>query len=232
MGGSGKGGGGSRVPPPLANYPAYKAGEIGESMWNMTAPVRGHISEDWERFFNPAQGRQYDPAQLPAFSPLYNLARTGLEDQYSVAKENILSNMPRGGGMARQLGNLETGRAKDVGSLQSSISAPIISDMYNKAYNTGFVTGPATALAGLGLHATDTRSGMNAQLQAQMQSQAAANQGRTMKGAGIGGMLGKGLSAVMPGGGSILGTGISKLGGLGKGGGVAPGSFNSSLMMM
>ena len=212
--------------------------EIARTLYNQTDPARTYIAADWEKLFNPAQGQQYDPSQLPAFSPLYNMARTGLEDQYSVAKENILSTLPRGGGMARQLGNLETGRAKDVGSLQSQISAPIISDLYNKAYNAGFVTAPTQAMGGLGaagqlnnirslgqgqldMEATKAALGMTAQ------SEAAARQGSSAKGLGLGSMLGKGLGAAMPG----IGSAIGGLGGtLGKGaGGAASSGITSGL---
>lgn len=200
------------------------------SMWDQTQAPRTYIGQDWEQFFNPAAGRQYDPSQLPAFSPLYNMARTGLEDQYSVAKENILSSLPRGGGMARQLGNLETGRAKDVGSLQSQISAPIISDLYNKAYNAGFVTGPTQAMGGAGGAAQtwNTRNLGQAQLDMQAtqaalamtaQSEAASKQSSGLKGAGFGSMLGKGLSSVI---GSVvpgIGTAIGGMTGKGGGGG-------------
>ncbi len=204
-------------------YEQYLA-NFAQGIWDTTKPARGYIAADWEKFFNPPQGRQYDPTLLPAFQPLYNMARTGLEDQYGVAKENILSTLPRGGAMGRSLANLETGRAKDIGSLTSQISAPIIGDIYNKAYNAGFVTGPTqamTGMAGAGGLLNPRLMGqaqleMNARL-ANLQAEQAASQGSTMKGAGVGSMLGKGLGAVIPGMGGI-GSAISGLGG-GKGGG-------------
>ena len=242
------GGGGSttyQIGAPQMAYPQIESNpyesplfHVGQGMWQMTQPARNYIGQDWESLFNPAQGRKYDPANLPAFSPLYNMARTGLEDQYSAAKENILSSMPRGGGMARQLGNLETGRAKDVGSLLSQISAPIISDMYNKAYNAGFVTGPSQAITGMGTAAglANTRNiaqggltnqrnlaqgqldwdATKAALGMTAQSEAAARQGSSMKGAGIGSMLGKAGGSVLNG---LTGGLTEGLGGLFGGGG-------------
>jgi hypothetical protein len=199
---------------------AYASG-----MWNQTQAPRTYIGKDWETFFNPAEGRKYDPSQLPAFSPLYNLSRTGLEDQYGVAKENILSTLPRGGAMGRSLANLETGRAKDIGSLQSSISAPIISDLYNKAYNAGFVTGPNQAIGGMGAadQSWNQRNISQAQLDMDAtkaalamtaQQNQAANAGSSAKGMGLGSALGKGLGSIVPGIGTAIGGSIA--GGVGN----------------
>jgi len=235
MGGGGKGGsksGGVNVPDMPHNMDLERLSAMSTNMWDKTNPIRGYFTEDWKQFFRPEEGKPYDPYQLPAFSPLYNMARTGLEDQYGVAKENILSNLPRGGAMGRALGNIETGRAKDVGSLQSQIAAPLISDIYNKAYNAGWVTGPTQAIgaSGLATGAMNQRQMQQQQLEvaAALQNQKAEAAASSAKGSGLGSALGKGLGAV---GGSVfgpLGTAIggslgSSVGGglsnLGKGGG-------------
>ena len=232
------GGGGSRsrvrVPPMAVNPYEAQLANYAQHMWNQIAPARNYMAQDWENLFNPAQGRDYDPANLPAFSPLYNLSRTGLEDQYSVAKEGILSGLPRGGAQGRALSNLETGRAKDVGSLQASISAPIIQNLYDKAYQTAWQTGPAQAMGGLGT-ASGTLNQRELQQQ-QLETMAAAQnaqmaaQRSSSKGSGIGGMLGKGAGSLLGPTMDAMGGRIEKgIGGLGKGGSVGSGAFSGAM---
>jgi len=248
--GGGKGGGSKSISVPNVTAPTIANNEWTDeladmakrtygqasNLWNQTQPARDWFAEDWKSFLRPDQGQAYDPYKLPAFQPLYGLARTGLEDQYGVAKENILSGLPRGGAMGRALGNLETGRAKDVGSLQASISAPIIQDLYNKAYGTAWTTAPAQAFAGYGSAMTGmggaagyenaqniSQAGLinnaaiasqQAQLAAQVQEAQASRAGSTTKGAGMGSMLGKGLGSMIPGIGTAIGGAIG--GGLGN----------------
>lgn len=74
--------------------------------------------------------------------PVYSTSRSGLEDQYSVAKES-LGSMASGGGLTAALANLETARASDVGSIPG--------DLYNTLMGYGM------DLAGLNL-GTDSLS--------------------------------------------------------------------------
>ena len=221
--GGGKGGGSQSVTvPQMASNPYEdQLAQMAQQIWGQTQPVRRYFTQDWQKFFRPEEGQQYDPYALPGYKPLYGLARTGIEDQYGAAKENILAGVPRGGGQARALSNLETGRAKDVGSLQAQTSLPLIQDIYNKAYGAGWQTGPTQAISGMG-----TASGtMNAreisqqQLQtaALMQEAQAARSASTIKGTGVGSALGKGLGSIagsiIPGIGTALGGAIGGLGG-------------------
>jgi hypothetical protein len=88
----------------------------------------------------------YNPYNLPAYAPLYQLARSGVESQYGQARENIMSSTPRGGALAENLANLEMGRAQQAGALPAQIAAPLIQDIYNKAYGVAFGA-PQTSLA-------------------------------------------------------------------------------------
>jgi len=225
------GGGGSVSAPILPqateNYPAYKAGEIGESMWNMTAPTRASLLDIYKQFLDPAGG--YNVSNLPGYSANYNLARGQTEDAYNAARQNIMSTMPRGGALYGGLNALEMDRAKSLGNTSAQLTSAFTKDLMDKAYGTGFTVGPQTALAGLGIHAGDTRSGMNAQLAASLQAQqmmrqqeTAQNQGKGsgmgLLGAGLGSILGMGM-APMTGGTSLFGSAMSGLGsGKGTGG--------------
>lgn len=258
FGGGGKGGGSSKTP--TFNMPNIQApqnqpniwterlGDYGTQMMELTQTPRNYFVSDFNRFLRPDEGKAYDPRNLPAFAPLYNLSKTGLEDQYGVAKENILANMPRGGAMGRALGNLETGRAKDVGSLQASISAPIIQDLYNKAYDMSWKTAPTLGMGGIGTaggllntsNISDTSAKLQtnqmatqigmAQLAADMQAAQASRNASSAKGAGAGSMLGKGLGTVLGPAGSAIGGSLgNSVGGMLGGGGKGSGAFSGAL---
>ncbi len=229
MGGKGGGGGSSGVPvpPPSQNYPAYKAGVIGENMWDMTAPTRSSLLDIYTKFLSP--DNRFNVSNLPGYAANYQLAREGVEGGYNTARDNLLSTIPRGGALYGQLGALENNRAKTLSNTQAQLTGQYAQDMFNKANTLGFTTAPAVALQGLGINAADTRSGMNSQLAAYMQSQqiaaqqqAAGQSGKGSLGAGLGSLLGMAM-APMTGGTSLLGTGLSALDGMGAGKGAAEG---------
>lgn len=135
--------------------------------------------------------------------------------------------------MTNALAGNEYNRAKNIGLGTSQISQSLIGDLWNKAYNTGWVTAPAQSMGGMGSAATTEQSSLNNYLNAEMQAQqlmaqqqAEANkqaqQGKTsgmgMLGTGIGGLLGA-AAAPFTGGTSLIGTGMSALKGMtgGKG---------------
>jgi hypothetical protein len=222
--GGGKGGGGSKsvnVPSIAPNPYEEQLASMASNMWNVTWPVRNYFTEDWQKFFRPEEGQRYDPYALPGYKPLYGLARTGIEDQYGAAKENILAGVPRGGGQDRALSLLESGRAKDVGSLQAQIASPLIQDISNKAYGAGWQTGPTQALGGMGTASQQLNAANISQQQlvtaAALQEAQASRAASSAKGSGVGSMLGKGLGSVagsvIPGIGTALGGAIGGLGG-------------------
>lgn len=225
MGGSGGGGGGTFVPFPTENYPAKKLGEIGETTWNNTIPLRSNWLDIFDKFMAP--GSNFNVSNLPGYSANYALTRGQTEDAYNTARQNILSSTPRGGAMYGGLADLEMNRAKNLGNTSAQLTSTFAKDLFDKAYNTGWVAAPTIATAGLGAHAADTRSSMNTQTAALMQAQqieaqqnAAANQGKGsgmgLLGAGLGSVLGAAM-APMTGGTSLFGSGMSALSGIGSG---------------
>ena len=85
--------------------------------------------------------------------PSYRTRRTGLEEQYGRAKENLGTIAP-GGALQRALAELETGRAEKIGGIPG--------ELYNETMNTGLgLAGLNLNQAGLGLaNAGNTTSGM------------------------------------------------------------------------
>lgn len=230
MGGGGGGGGGTFVPFPQENYPAKKLGEIGETTWNNTIPLRSDWLDIFSKFMAP--GNNFNVSNLPGYAANYALTRGQTEDAYNTARQNILSSTPRGGAMYGNLSDLELNRAKNLGNTSAQLTSTFAKDLFDKAYNTGWIAAPNIAIQGLGAHAADTRSSMNTQTAALMQAQqmeaaqnAAASQskgsGMGLLGSGLGALVGLGM-APMTGGTSLFGSGMSALGGLGsgKGGGI------------
>jgi hypothetical protein len=137
----------------------------------------------------------YNPYNLPGYAPLYQLARTGPESQYNPARQSIMESTPRGGGLYENLANLEMSRAQQAGSLPATIAAPLIQDIYNKAYGVAF-NAPQTSIAGLG----GAMSGYN-QLQGlsasgALQQAALANQNSLASSSGLGSLAALGLGGL------------------------------------
>jgi hypothetical protein len=234
MGGGGRSS--SIVPYTTPENPFAKTvSQYASSLWGQTEPIRQSFAED---YFTPFLKGNYKPETMPGFAPLYDIGRTGIEDQYNVAKQNIEASTPRGGAMTNALSNLEYNRAKSAGSLGSQISSNLISDLWNKAYNTGWVTAPSQAITGQSTAAqlyqdalkTNAAANMQAQqlmAQQEMSSNAGKSSGAGMLGTGLGSMLGL---AMMPiSGTSLLGSGLGALGGLSSGKGASTGGITSGL---
>ena len=222
----GKGGGSSiNVPPQQDNPYTKQLADMASQIWGQTQPVRNYFTEDWQKFFRPetGQGQQYNPYNIPGYAPLYDLSRTGIEDQYGNAKEQILSGLPRGGAQANAIGNLAENRARAVGSLQTSTASPLIQKIMDQAYGAGWTTGPTQAITGMtgaGQQQTTANAAyQQLQMAAAMQEAQASNASSSAKGSGVGSVLGKGLGAVLdsvvPGVGTAIGGAIGV--GLGKG---------------
>lgn len=112
--------------------------------------------------------------------PQYQAGRQGLEGQYGVARENLLSSLPTGGGLTQALTDLETNRADAVGGLKANM----LGDLYNTAQGVAFNM-PSLAFQGMG------QSGAS---YANKQSQQMAAQGAGKAGkAGMMGQLGQGM---------------------------------------
>ncbi len=117
---------------------------IAKDMLTQTAPMRGNLINE----MTAVSAGDYDPAKSPMFAPMFAQGKQGVESQYGLAKENILSNVPRGGAQVTALADLEQGRAEQASSLPSMISQDIMTDMLNKTYGTAFAA-PQQSMSGL-----------------------------------------------------------------------------------
>jgi len=86
------------------------------------------------------------------FDRQYDVGRAGMEDQFNVARERLLSSSPvRGGQLNDQLAQLEMQRAGAVGNLaaerERQINA-VLPGLFSSAVSTGFGSVPQT-IAGL-----------------------------------------------------------------------------------
>lgn len=67
--------------------------DMASNLWGQTAPIRTSFTDD---YFMPFLKGNYNPGTMPGFAPAYDTARTGYEDQYNVAKQNIEASTPTG----------------------------------------------------------------------------------------------------------------------------------------
>lgn len=159
--GGGKGGGGSTK---ASAYEKTMA-KIANALFEESTPLRQDLTSQYEDF---AAGN-YNPEELPGYAPLYSTSRAGMEDQYNVAKENVISNTASGGALTSALSDLETSRAQEVGSLPATISSSLVNDLMNKSYGVAYQT-PSTAIQGLSAASTAQQSRLNRAAQQQTQS--------------------------------------------------------------
>ena len=116
--------------------------KIAKEVFRMTDPIRQGDIQRWG-----AAG--YDVQRDPRYLPMFYQAKTGLESQYNVARENILANMPRGGVQLQALGDLEAQRAGQLGSVPAEIAAQIMAE--ERGSESGAAWGaPQQSMAGLG----------------------------------------------------------------------------------
>ena len=112
------------------------AAAIAQQMFKESTPIREPLFADLTDFL----GGGFDIGESPMWSP----GKAAIEDQYQIARENILANLPVGGQLNEQLANLDIGRASSLTDLIGQIQQ----DMYNKAYGVATQT-PQTSIAGL-----------------------------------------------------------------------------------
>lgn len=189
MGGGGKKGGSSGGGSAAAASNPYiaKMANMAEGLFNQTAPLRTNFMSQAQNYLS---GR-LAPDQMTQYKPLYATARQGLEDQYNVAKQKILENVPRGGGTFSALGNLEASRAGQVGAIPAQISSNLISDLQNKIYGAAWNT-PQTAMSGMGGAMGGYNNAYATGTQYDMYQQGQGNSAMGALGSGIGMMLGGG----------------------------------------
>ena len=144
--------------------------------------------------------QQYNPNDIPGYTPAYDIGRRGLETSYNTALESTLANTPRGGALSDAINQVGKSRAESVGELPVQLSNQLIQDMINKAYGASWQLAPATATSAAGSAASSLAGTQNALISgqammnaAQIQANAAANSG---KGSGLG-ALGMGLGSAV-----------------------------------
>jgi hypothetical protein len=161
--------------------------------------------------------QRFNPANLPGYTPTYDISRRGVEAQYNQAVNQAIGQTPRGGALSDALTRLNLGRAESVGQLPGQISSSLIQDQLNKAYGAAF-NAPSQAISGLSAANQGYVSTQNALLNAQMQQSAINAQSANAKGSGLG-ALGMGVGTVVgsalgsPGAGASVGGALGKLGG-------------------
>ncbi|RLA60194.1 MAG: hypothetical protein DRQ89_13165 [Epsilonproteobacteria bacterium] len=111
--------------------------EMAKDYWKRTKGVRNQVIGGLDDFMKG----NFDPTA----SPMYASQKLAVEQQYQTALDNLLANLPSGGGMGENMASLEMGKA---GSLVDMIGK-IIQDEYNKAYGMA-VGSPQQSFQGLG----------------------------------------------------------------------------------
>lgn len=139
----GKGDGGSSAPKESSYEKALA--RMAEELYGQTKPLRGRLLNQMGGI---VRGKT-TPQQTALFKPIFSQAKQGIEDQYGVAREDILSTLPRGGTQRKGLTDLAIGRAEQSSALPAQISSGILQDMIDKSYGVAFGT-PQTSISGLG----------------------------------------------------------------------------------
>lgn len=123
---------------------ANKLADISAQMFEEGSGVRGQIQDMASKVLSG----EYSPRMLPAYAPLYAESKKGLESQYNVARNNIMSNTPAGGALYSALADLENKRASSIGSAGNTLTSSLVSDIINKGYG-GAYNSAGSALSGL-----------------------------------------------------------------------------------
>jgi len=165
------------------------AAQLAQEYWSETDPLRQSLFSQYSDFLG---GKPV--SEMAAYAPTYAAAKTGLEDQYALAKQNVMGSTPAGGALTSALANVEAGRASDVGSLPATISASLTQDLMDKIYGTS--TGSAaTSTSALGTagnaYASQYASALGAQTSAnQMENQSMMGLGQGLGTLGAAAMMG------------------------------------------
>jgi hypothetical protein len=143
------GDGGKEADTPKASKTASK---IAKAYYKDTDPMRQTMIGNFENFLDGG----YDVAQ----NPVWGAGRGVIEDQYDVARENVIGNMPKGGALTDQLAGVEESRASALGQLGGNVAQ----DEYNKLY------GMSTGAPGQAMGPLAQVGGQQAMANAQQQS--------------------------------------------------------------
>lgn len=125
-----------------ANRAQDAQAQVARMMYDVSRPVVAGLGTTFENFLS-AEG---DMRKDPIFQNQYGAMRNDIEDQYGVAKQNIIANTPGGGGLAANLAGLENQRARSLGLG----AAGLANDLYNQQMSRAFAFGTGTAPVALG----------------------------------------------------------------------------------
>lgn len=142
MGGGGKSGGSSSD---SAGQAAQTLADISKGLYEEGSAVRGQTQDMTSKILSG----QYSPRVLPAYAPMFAEAKKGLEGQYDMAQNKIMSNTPAGGQLYSALADLEMKRASNVGSLGNQLTSGLVSDIINRGTGAAYNSLSATT-SGLG----------------------------------------------------------------------------------
>jgi hypothetical protein len=184
MGGGGKGSSTSSGKTNISPLESTLASISGD-LYNATSGLRGNYLDKYAK----ALSGTYDFQTDPTYAPMFQQAKQGIESQYNVGKQNILSSTPAGGGLVKALSNLDIARAGDMGTVPANLENQIYQQLMGGAQSAAWNT-PQTSMAGLG-QANNTY-GMRLM---QQNSQNAA--GKAGLGQGLGNLAGIGLTAAL-----------------------------------
>lgn len=123
---------------------------IAKDLWETTGGLRSASTGQLETFLQTGQFPK--SLDLP-IQDIYRTGREGMEDQYQVAREQLLNSTPSEGGQLNdQLRDLSVSRAQSVGGLEAQIKAqlevPLAQNLFASALSTGYGQ-PPIALSGL-----------------------------------------------------------------------------------
>jgi hypothetical protein len=112
---------------------------------------------------------KYGSTSFPSqFSPVYNAARSGIENAYVQGRNNLIGTLPAGGAKFEALGNLEDQRMDNYSNLNSGIA----NDLWNKVYGLATGVAPQQASSLLGNAGGLYQSGANTNAQSSAMEQA------------------------------------------------------------
>jgi len=153
----------------------------GQEMMETGMPVYNQVAGGLSDFL----GGGYDYTTSPAWEP----GKLAAERAYQQQQQNILSNMPAGGGMQEAMTQADIARGTNLTNLAGDIGM----DQYNKAYNFGLAAPQLGANVALGSLGQSAGMGANMANLAGTRAQAAAQEqaGKYGKGGDVG--LGAGM---------------------------------------
>lgn len=169
---------GQRKVESLANQEEFAkiVGDIATQTFAQTQPLRDASTQALTSFM---QTGNLPPALQTPYGDLYAVGRHDLEQQYGVARDQILGTNPmRGGQLSAQLADLSMERAADVGRLGTNIWAaerPLRAQLFQNTLSTGYGQAPIS-MSGLLGSAGQFGSAAGLNMQEQLGREAAAKE--------------------------------------------------------